>query len=167
MVDNYDSSTQAVISKEDENQAVDETVKIRRQVGRLKIGFALTILAFGGALASLAWFFYNSQEQLAQKVNLIESDRKNIEQIASVKQRVQTLEQKLSELTQQQGQLIKQVKAIQENQLPSFSQQLKQLDSNLNSLRQQRTEVVESKLKEINTQLQKMNNNVKKNSSKP
>lgn len=162
MVDNYDSTTQAVINKKDEDLTVDETVKINRQINRLKGSLTIATILFAGTLGGLAWFFYNSQQELTQQVNLIQKDRQNLEQINSVKQQVQNLEQKIGLFAGQQEQLAKQIKSIQGTQLPTFTQQLKQLDSNLNSLRQQRTEVVENKLKEINSQLQKIDSNIKK-----
>ncbi len=162
MVDNYDSTTQAVITKENENLTVDETDSIRRQVNRLKGNLTIATILFASTLGGLAWFFYNSQGELTQQVNLIQKDRQNLEKINSVKQQVQNLEQKIGVFAGQQEQLAKQIKVIQATKLPAFTQQLKQLDSNINSLRQQRTEVVENKLKEINSQLQKIDSNIKK-----
>ena len=153
-----------ISSQEPETQASVSDANYKREIKRLRRRLKwltalslLGIIALGGTLAGLAWYFRNEQIRLRNQQNQLAQQLKSFTANGATPERIQGFESQINLLNKQVQELSRPERQIALNQLNAIQYRVQSLEARV---RQNPSDaVIAGQLKEMNERLRRMQQN--------
>lgn len=154
-ISSKEPETQASVS--DANNYKREIKRLRRRLKWLTALSLLGIIALGGTLAGLTWYFRNEQIRLRNQQNQLAQQLKSFTANGASPERIQGFESQINLLNKQVQELSRPERQIALNQLNAIQYRVQSLEARVRE--NPSDAVIAGQLKEMNERLRRMQQN--------